>query len=277
MLCAAFRWGHPALRLRAALAELPGVGEAVAAARAACEELRWHRALRRRMPECRVEATVWSAWASADLEGAGVTPDAVRAATAGIDALPGDAVGLLARGVVRAVAVAERLSAHGARELRRAPRQALAGLHLAAAGGIVAPDDLGRPRPGPQAAAARDRLEALLRLLTDPVPTLVVGAIGYAELACAEPFVSSNAVVGRALLRTVLVGGGLDPTGVAVPEIGWAGDPLAHRAALAGYADGGSGGVAAWLRHVGEAVVTGAGHGGRIADAVLAGRLPRLA
>jgi hypothetical protein len=109
------------------------------------------------------------------------------------------------------------------------------------------------------------------------VPTLVVGAIGYAELACAEPFVSSNAVVGRALLRTVLVGGGLDPTGVAVPEIGWAGDPLAHRAALAGYADGGSGGVAAWLRHVGEAVVTGAGHGGRIADAVLAGRLPRLA
>ncbi len=267
----------PAPGPASALADLPGVAESVAAARAACEDLRWHPALRRRMAECRVEATVWSAWASADLEGAGITPEAVRAATAGIDALPADAVGLVARGVVRAVAVAERLSTHGARELRRAPRQALAGLHLAAAGGIVADGDLGRPRPGAQAAAARARLEALITLLADPVPTLIVGALGYAELACAEPFSSSNAVIGRALMRTVLVGGGLDPTGVAVPDLAWAGDPETHRAALAGYATGGTDGVAAWLRHVGESVAAGAGHGRRIADAVLAGRLPRLA
>ncbi|HEY8721218.1 MAG TPA: cell filamentation protein Fic, partial [Pengzhenrongella sp.] len=67
----------------APLAELPGVADAVARARAACEELRWHEAFRRRWREVRAEATVRSARASAALEGARVPVDVLRDAARG--------------------------------------------------------------------------------------------------------------------------------------------------------------------------------------------------
>ena len=53
-----------------ALAALPGVPEATAAAREACTRLRWHEALRRRIPEAAAESRVRGARASAALEGA---------------------------------------------------------------------------------------------------------------------------------------------------------------------------------------------------------------
>ncbi|MFS0705943.1 hypothetical protein AB6N23_15640, partial [Cellulomonas sp. 179-A 9B4 NHS] len=56
----------------AALAAVPAVAEAVAAARAACEELRWHEAFRRRSREVRAEAGLRAAAASAALDGAPV-------------------------------------------------------------------------------------------------------------------------------------------------------------------------------------------------------------
>ena len=68
--------------------------------------------------------------------------------------------------------------------------------------------------------------------------------------------------------------GGLDPTGVVVPEVGHGRESgAAYLGALAAYAGGTPEGVALWLAHCGEAVVAGAEEGGRIADAVRAGRL----
>ncbi|MGL5860140.1 MAG: hypothetical protein ACRCY9_02650, partial [Phycicoccus sp.] len=59
-------------------AALPGVAGRVEAARAACDRLRWHPALRRRMPEAAIESVVRGAVASAGLEGAVVPPGLVR-------------------------------------------------------------------------------------------------------------------------------------------------------------------------------------------------------
>ena len=54
------------------LAELPGIPEQVEAAREACTRLRWHQALRRRIPEAAAESRVRGAAASGELEGASV-------------------------------------------------------------------------------------------------------------------------------------------------------------------------------------------------------------
>ncbi|MGL5816001.1 MAG: hypothetical protein ACRCYR_00450, partial [Phycicoccus sp.] len=51
-------------------AALPGVAGQVDAARSACAQLRWHPALRRRVPEAAAESLVRGAVASAGLEGA---------------------------------------------------------------------------------------------------------------------------------------------------------------------------------------------------------------
>ncbi|MGW6129586.1 cell filamentation protein Fic [Cellulomonas sp. NPDC055163] len=77
----------------AGLAALPGVAEAVDAARRACEELRWHEAYRRRWREVRAEAGLRSARGSAALDGARVPLDVVRALAVGADGDPGAARG----------------------------------------------------------------------------------------------------------------------------------------------------------------------------------------
>ncbi len=61
-----------------ALATLPGVPEQTTAAREACTRLRWHEALRRRIPEAAAESRVRGAQASAALEGANLPVDVVR-------------------------------------------------------------------------------------------------------------------------------------------------------------------------------------------------------
>ncbi|RYV49589.1 cell filamentation protein Fic, partial [Pengzhenrongella frigida] len=91
------------------LVELPGVADAVARARVACEELRWHEAFRRRWREVRAEATVRSARASAALEGAGVPLTVLRDAARGAAPVPADGAGRLAFGALRAAAEGERL------------------------------------------------------------------------------------------------------------------------------------------------------------------------
>ncbi len=270
-----------------ALAELPGVSDRITAARAACEQLRWHEALRRRIPEAAAESRVRGAQASAALEGATVPLDLVRDVMRGAARWPldPDPVQRVARGVVQATAETE----HVRSLVATAPLQALARLHVAAASGLVADDQLGRPRaqgedsaeftdlgvaPGaPQVAA---RLEGLVAVLTcdATVPALVVAAVVHAELATLRPFVRGNGVVARALERAVVQARGLDPTGVVVTEAGHAaqGGP-AYLGALAAYGTGSAEGVALWLGHCADAIVAGAEHGVQICDAVRAGRL----
>ena len=70
------------------LSELPGVPEATDAAREACTKLRWHQALRRRIPAAAAESRVRGARASAALDGAEVNVDVVRDLMRGATAWP---------------------------------------------------------------------------------------------------------------------------------------------------------------------------------------------
>ena len=272
-----------------ALADLPGVGDRIAAARTACEQLRWHEALRRRIPEAAAESRVRGAQASAALEGATVPLDLVRDVMRGAARWPldPDPVEQVARGAVQATAESE----HVRPLVATAPLQALARLHVAAAAGLVDDAQLGRPRtagetsseladlgPAPEPVQLRARLDGLVQVLTvaaaDGVPALVVAAVAHAEVAVLRPFVRGNGVVARALERSIVQARGLDPTGVAVTEAGHAaqGGP-AYLGALAAYGTGSREGVTLWLEHCAAALVAAAGQGVEVCDAVRAGRL----
>lgn len=276
----------------APLLALPGVEDAVAAARDACTQLRWHPALRRRTAQARAEACVRAARCSAALEGARLPVSVVRDAVRGAQALPDGPVGTTVNGAVRALAEVERLAG----TWERAPLQVLARLHTAANAGLLGNDVLGRPRTdgeqpqdgqdllgpdgvavaAPQGAALSARLSSLVGLLTLPAtaPALVVAALAHAEVAVLRPFVAGNGVVARALCRAVVVGRSLDPTGTAVWEAALLDLGAAYPLALGRYATNGADGVAHWLRTFAQAVVDGAGEGRAVCDAVLAGRLP---
>lgn len=236
------------------LAELPGVPEAVAAARAACEPLARHGAIRSAegRERARSEVAALAARSNAALDGAVLPLDLVRQAVAGGPArLGSDPVGLSVAGALRAHGETERLDG----TWRRAPRQALARLHLAAAAGLVPDEALGRPRPG-----AADRLAAIADLMvTDEAPALVVAGLVHAELATGEPFGPGSGIVARAAARLLVVGRGLDPTGLAVWEAGHLATGPGYRGALAAYESAAPEGVALWLRHCADAIVYGVG------------------
>ncbi len=269
------------------LAALPGVAEAVDAARQACTELRWHQALRRRTAEARAETTARAARASAALDGAELPVDVVRDVLRGARPAPDDAVGHVVAGAVRVTVEAQALGD----VVRSAPLQALARLHTAAAADLVPADALGRPRrdgeppadlPGPgeapQGPQLADRLESLAGVLRAPgdVPALVVAALAHGEVMAMRPFLAGSGLVARALFRTVVVDRGLDPTGVGVPEVACLATGLpAYAAALNAYVSGTPEGVAGWLVYCADLVARGAVEGRAVADAVLAGRLPR--
>jgi len=269
------------------LLRLPGVTDAVAAAREACTQLRWHQALRRRIPEAAAESRVRGARETAFLDGIQFPVETVRDLSRGAlswrdDPLPDEQV---LRGAVQVTAEAEHLRA----VLSAAPRQVVARLHTAAATPLrVEAAALGRPR-GPEAVCAElvelgepvaaervaARLDGIVELLraVGPVPAGVVGALVHAEMAVVRPFERGNGLVARALERVVVQAGGLDPTGVAVPEAGHRSlGQTAYVGALAAYATGTQDGVRLWLLHCCEAMVAAAAEGTRVADAVLAGR-----
>lgn len=285
----------PTLTAVADLARLPGVADSVTAAREACTALRWHEALRRRTPEAAAESRVRGAAASALLEGAepagsagsvDLVRDLVRGAVDWGERGQ-DPVWRVLAGVVRATAATERV---GSTQLR-SPAQVLASLHTAATGDLLPMSQVGRPRragedclewtelgPAPGLEEMRARLDLVHELVaavaSAGAPTLLVAAVVHAELLVVRPFVLGNGVVARALERVVLRAGGLDPTGVAVPEVGHADRAGSeYRGAVGAYASGGPDGVRLWLTHCAEAAERAAAEGGRIADAVRAGRL----
>jgi len=267
------------------LAALPGMDEATTAAREACTQLRWHPALRRRTKEARAEATIRSARCSAALEGARYPVDLVRDVARGAAQFPDDASGRLALGAVRVLSQAEAMGPL----LERSPAQVLAGLHTAAAAGLLAPDQLGRPRtaselPGdgigephdaPSGAALIARVTGIVDLLGAPAssPALLVAALVHAEVLSARPFLAGNGLVARALAHAVIIQRGLDPMGVVVWEAAHLDAGPGYGRALIGYASGRPEGLVEWVRHCSDAIVAGAGEGAAICDAILAGRL----
>ncbi|HLS45943.1 MAG TPA: hypothetical protein VK045_10955 [Ornithinicoccus sp.] len=275
------------------LVELPGVADAVEEAREACTQLRWHQSLRRRIPEAAAESRVRGATATALLEGsepAGSqgTVDLVRDLVRGAAAWPAEAdpVERVLKAAVQVTAATESMGS----TVLATPAQLLARLHVAAAADLLPADQVGRPRgpgeectefgdlgPAPAAEELPDRLALiyeLLGLIRTGTGALPVAALVHAELVTVRPFVTGNGLVARAVERVVHRVGGLDPTGVAVPELGHSQKVGAdYRGALAAYGQGGVQGVRLWLLHCAEAAVTGAGAGTMIAEAVLAGRL----
>jgi hypothetical protein len=233
----------------APLVELPGVADAVARARDAVARAHRHPANRRGWPATAAEASVRAARASAALDG-------------GATALPAD--GVVSDPVLAgALRVAEELG----RLLpvwRRAPRQALARLHVLAAADLAPEperdDVLGRPRTAPGVA---ERLELLGGLLvaagTAPapgstpgsgsVPAPVLVAVVHGELLAVAPFAGGNGVVARAAARLTALSTGLDPKGLAVPEVGHLRRASEYREAAAGFATGTPDGLARWLVH----------------------------
>ena len=269
------------------LSTLPGVQEATEAARDACTKLRWHEALRRRIPAAAAESRVRGAWASAALDGVEMDLAVVRDLMRGATAWPQspDPLEAMLRGAVQATAETE----HIAEMVVTAPSQALARVHVAAAAHLLPESQVGRPRrasetsqeltdlgAAPDGLAVGQRLSGILELLlrAGDAPAVVVAALVHAEIATVRPFVRGNGLVARAMERAVIRASGLDPTGVAVAEMGHrsAGGAV-YLGALAAYSSGSPQGVALWITHCARAVVAGAEEGGRIADAVLIGRL----
>ncbi len=236
----------------APLLDLPGVTDAVARARAGLVALHNHPANQRGWPAGAAAASVRAARASAALDGAPLES--------------GDEVThpVLA-GAVRAAEATGRLLG----VWRTSPLQALARLHVLAAGDLVTDggrEALGRPRGGEDVTG---RLALLADLVAGgtraPGPVLV--AVVHGELLALRPFGTADGVVARAAARLAAVAAGLDPHGLAVPEVGHLRRAAEYRAAAAGFAAGGVDGVRTWLLHCCAQWEAGVREGTSIADA----------
>jgi Fic family protein len=171
---------------------------------------------------------------------------------------------------------------------RKAPRQALARLHVLAAADAVDGDDLGRPRSADTVASAGDvfglgeppsssevaaRLDALSGLLTSSTkaPALVVSAIVHGELLTLRPFGWGDGLVARAAQRLTLVSRGLDPKSLVAPEVGHLELRDEYASALKDYASGTSEGVARWIVHCSSAIAAAARDSQAICEAFMRG------
>jgi len=266
----------------AVLGALPGVPEAVESVRQTVDKVYGHRVMRRRSEEVSAEAALRGARASAALAGADWSLEEVRRRS-----------DFSADDQARTVGAALRLTAEAGLlpgVWRQSPVQALARLHLVAAGGIAPDPTVGRPRlagepvvepligiadiplPAPEEVSARlDGLAELLRA-GSAAPALVVGAVVHGELLCLRPFGAFNGPVARAAERIVLVGSGLDPKSICPAEVGHAEIGRAgYLKALEGYVCGTPEGMAEWIVHCGRALELGARESVAVCEALQRG------
>ncbi|MFI9381164.1 oxidoreductase [Kutzneria sp. NPDC052558] len=233
----------------APLLELPGVAEAVEAARDAVAEVHRHPANRRGWPTTAAEASVRAARASAALDGG-----AVEIPPSGSVTDP-----VLAGSLRVAEAIGPLLGTW-----QKAPLQALARLHVLAAADLLGSDDLGRP------SAGGSRLELLASLVAGgtkaPAPVLV--AVVHGELLSLAPFGSVSGVIARAAARLTMIGTGLDTKGLAVPEVACLRRASEYRSAVEGFSAGTPDGVGAWVKFSCSTLEAGAREAASIADAV---------
>lgn len=264
----------------AVLGSLPGVAASVESVRQSVDRVYGHRVMRRRSNEVASEAALRGARGSAALAGADWSLEEVRRRS-----------DFGAEAQARTVGAALRLTAEAGQLLgvwRHSPMQALARLHLVAAGGAVADETVGRPRlagepvdgeelnslPVPDSAEVAARLEGLAGLLLagTEAPALVVAAVVHGELLALRPFGSYNGPVARAAQRIVLVGSGLDPKSICPAEVGHAEVGRAgYLQALEAYAAGTPEGMAFWIGHCAEAVGLGARESTAVCEALQRG------
>ncbi|MET0998242.1 MAG: oxidoreductase [Marmoricola sp.] len=218
------------------LTELEGVPSAFAATRDGIDVMLRDRGLRRTTPEQTAESLLRGAHASAVLEGSTSTLDEVRAGA-------GDS---MSQAAVRVST--ELLSLVPV--VGRSPAQAFARLHALTGGAS----------PGqPVSSEASDRLQSLARtMLATRAPALLVAALVHADLVSASAFADHNGIVARAAERLVLVGRGVDPASLVVPEAGHLALRAEYESNLRGYTRGGTSGLHAWLLYAAEAQTKGA-------------------
>ncbi|MCT2582489.1 oxidoreductase [Actinophytocola gossypii] len=240
----------------APLLDLPGVADAVAAAREAVDQVHAHQANRRGWPTTAAEASVRAARASAALDGADTeiptTGEVTEPRLAG------------------ALRIAESIGPM-LPTWQRAPMQALAKLHVLAAADLVPDEELGRPRASRGVSRRLDLLGDIIAGGT-AVPGPVLVAVVHGELLALSPFASADGVVARAAARLTMIGTGLDPKGLTVPEVFYYRRADRYRAAASAFTTGTDEGLAEWILLTCEAVEAGASEAVGIADSTLADR-----
>lgn len=251
--------GVNAQELLLPLLELPDVPEAVSAARAAIDEVHRHPANRRGWPATAAEASVRAARASAAVAGGATEiPDS------------GEVDDPLLAGSLR---IAESMGPL-LPTWQRAPLQALARLHMLAAADIVEDQEsLGRPRAEQQISRRLDMLAQLVVDASDKksqglTPGPVQAAIVHGELLSLEPFGTGDGVVARAAARLSVIGTGLDPKGLVVPEVAYFRRQNEYAEAVRGFVTGEPEGVGGWIVYCCRALETGASEAKSIANAV---------
>lgn len=232
------------------LTHLPGVSDAVAAARSAIEQVHRHPANRRGWPRTSAAASVRAARASAILDGG----------SGEIDSNADSITDPVLAGALRVAAAIGALVP----VWERAPLQALARLHTLAAADLEDPAALGRPTSGrPELSSRLDGLGQMV--LTAPWPAPVLVAVVHGELLNLQPFGSADGVVARAAARLTMISTGLDPHGLTTPEVGHLRVGSAYLRSVAAFGDGSD--VAGWIIDVCTALIGGAREGASIADA----------
>jgi hypothetical protein len=220
--------------------ELEGVASGFAATRDGIDTLLRDRGLRQTSPDLTTESLLRGAHASAVLAGSSSTLDEFRLGSADANAHAALRISVELLGL--------------AAVFTRTPLQALARLHTLAAAGTVPDGEVGRPRD----AASAARLREVADLIRGDRPALLTAALVHAELATSAPFGSGDDLVARAAERLVLVGRGVDPKSLVVPEAGHLALRAAYDSGLRGYATGGRPGLHAWLLHCAAAYAAGA-------------------
>lgn len=238
--------------------------EACDAARDDVDRLLWDRGVRARAAEFAAQSQLVGARDSAALEGADVTLEMARGENA--DDSP------LARAVAASVAVTSEIPLL-VDVWQRSPAQALARLHVLAAGHFEPQEALGRPRAAddvvdplhigvlPSTADVSGRLEALAQVLTRPTqaPAVLVAAVAHGELMALRPFRWGSGLVARASVRLVLSARGVDPDLLSIPEAGMVSlGRTSYVAGVRGYASGSSEGMVEWIRWNASAIGFGA-------------------
>jgi hypothetical protein len=246
----------------APLMQLPGVETAARRARDAVVTLHHHPVNQTGWAASAADAALRAARASAALDGTRLSAGEQGLGDRHADDRAGNGNGVITDpvlvGAVRAVEATGRLLGIW----RSAPLQALAQLHLLAAADLT-PNALGRP------AAGSGRLALLAELVAGgtAAPAPVLAAVVHGELLALAPFPSANGVVARAAARLTAIASGLDPHGLAVPEVGHLRAEAEYRRAAAGFAEGTPEGLGTWIRHCCAQWETGAREGKSIADA----------
>lgn len=221
--------------LLAPLLDLPGVVDAAEAAREALAKVHRHRTNMRNWPVTAAESAIRGARASSAIDGGALQLDA-----SGVENDP------VLAGALRVGQAMEGGTTSLVGVWRRAPLQALARLHMLAAGDLISGEGLGRPR---QDREVTDRLDLLARLLTgaSSAPAPVLSAVAHGELLALAPFGSGDGVVARAVSRLVTIASGLDTHGLGVPEVYWLRRADEYRSAARSFASGAPDGVLQWL------------------------------